>query len=65
MSKDPLVSVIVYNYNYGRYLSECFFDSVICQTYQNIEILFSDNASTDDSWEIAQSYSQKFPGLFF
>lgn len=64
MSKDPLVSVIVYNYNYGRYLSACF-DSVVNQTYQNIEILFSDNASTDDSWEIAQNYSQKFPGLFF
>ena len=64
MSKDPLVSVIIYNYNYGRYLSACF-DSVINQTYQNIEILFSDNASTDDSWKIAQSYSQRFPNLFF
>ena len=64
MSKDPLVSVIIYNYNYGRYLSACF-DSVINQSYQNIEILFSDNASTDDSWEIAQSYSQRFPNLFF
>jgi len=64
MSKDPLVSIIIYNYNYGRYLSACF-DSVINQSYQNIEILFSDNASTDDSWKIAQSYSQRFPNLFF
>ena len=58
-----LVSVIIYNYNYGRYLSACF-DSVINQSYQNIEILFSDNASTDDSWKIAKSYSQRL-NLFF
>lgn len=64
MNDAPLVSIVIYNYNYGRYLSACF-DSVINQTYQNIEIIFSDNASTDESWEIAQSYNQKFPNLFF
>ena len=64
MNDTPLVSIVIYNYNYGRYLSACF-DSVINQPYQNIEIIFSDNASTDESWEIAQTYSQKFPNLFF
>jgi len=64
MNDNPLVSIVIYNYNYGRFLSACF-DSVINQSYQNIEIIFSDNASTDESWEIAQSYSQKFPNLFF
>lgn len=66
MSKtdEPLVSVIVYNYNYGRYLRECF-DSVLNQHYSNIEILFSDNASTDDSWQIACEYSELYPNKFF
>jgi glycosyltransferase involved in cell wall biosynthesis len=58
----PLVSVLVFNYNYGKYLSECF-ESVLSQTYANIEICFSDNASTDDSWDIAIEYSRKYPGV--
>lgn len=60
----PLVSVIIYNFNYGRYLRECF-DSVLNQSYSQVEILFSDNASTDDSWEIAVEYSRRYPGKFF
>jgi glycosyltransferase involved in cell wall biosynthesis len=59
---QPLVSVIVYNYNYGRYLRQCL-DSVLEQTYKNIEICFSDNASEDDSWEIALEYVQRYPGI--
>lgn len=59
-SFQPLVSVLVYNYNYGKYLSECF-DSILEQTYPNIEIIFSDNASTDDSWDIACKYAKENP----
>jgi len=56
----PLVSVIIYNHNYGTYLAECF-QSVIDQTYENIEILFTDNASTDESWEIALDFCRLHP----
>jgi glycosyltransferase involved in cell wall biosynthesis len=56
----PLVSVCIYNYNYGRYLRQCL-DSVIAQTFENVEICFSDNASTDDSWEIVLEYAEKYP----
>lgn len=56
----PLVSVCVYNYNYGRYLQECL-ESVFTQTYDNIEVCFSDNASTDDSWEIAVQLADANP----
>jgi glycosyltransferase involved in cell wall biosynthesis len=59
--RNPLVSVAIFNYNYGRYLSQCF-DSVFSQTYGNIEICFSDNASTDGSWDIALEYARKHPG---
>jgi len=59
--ENPLVSILVYNYNYGRYLTECL-DSLINQTYSNIEINFSDNASDDDSWDIAVEFAKKYPG---
>jgi glycosyltransferase involved in cell wall biosynthesis len=59
----PLVSILIFNYNYGRYLRECF-ESVFSQTYENIEICFSDNASEDDSWAIALEYANRYPGVF-
>jgi len=59
-SENPLVSICVYNYEYGRYLSQCL-ESVAAQTYKNIEICFSDNASTDDSWEIALKFFEHYP----
>ena len=58
----PLVSVLLFNYNYGRFLRECF-EGVVNQTYDNIEINFSDNASEDESWEIAQEYADLYPGI--
>lgn len=60
-SENPLVSVCVYNYEYGRFLSQCL-ESVGEQTYRNIEICFSDNASTDNSWEIALDFSCRYSG---
>jgi len=58
---NPLVSILVYNYNYGKYLKECL-ESIVSQTYKNIEILFSDNASTDESWDVALEFLRKYPG---
>ena len=62
----PLVSVIIPNYNYAQYLGNCL-ESVLNQTYSNIEVLFSDNASEDNSYEIAQEYRKKFleKGIYF
>ena len=60
--EKPLVSVLIFNYNYGRYLTHCF-DSVFAQTYENVEICFSDNASTDESWDIALEYARRYPGM--
>lgn len=64
---SPLISVVIANYNYGRYLAETI-DSVLAQTYPQIEIIFIDDGSTDDSLEIAQRYpitvlSQKNQGV--
>jgi glycosyltransferase involved in cell wall biosynthesis len=57
-SKQPLISVIIPAYNYGKFLSQCF-DSVLNQTYQNWECLLIDNGSTDDTKQITENYSQK------
>lgn len=59
MSKEPLVSVLIPNYNYGHYLTECF-ESLLRQTYKNFEVIFRDNNSTDNSYDIALSYIEKF-----
>jgi glycosyltransferase involved in cell wall biosynthesis len=47
----PLVSVIIVNYNYGRFLQQAA-DSVFEQTYPNIEFIIVDNASTDESADV-------------
>lgn len=58
MNKQPLVSVIMNCLKCEKYLKEAI-DSVYAQTYSNWEIIFWDNASTDSSAEIAQSYDEK------
>jgi glycosyltransferase involved in cell wall biosynthesis len=58
VKRQPLVSVIMNCYNSSKYLREAI-DSVITQTYTNWEIIFWDNASTDESPEIVKSYADK------
>jgi glycosyltransferase involved in cell wall biosynthesis len=56
MAEPPLVSVVTPVYNGASYLAECI-QSVLRQTHERFEYLISDNRSTDDSLEIAQSYA--------
>jgi len=58
----PLVSVIVVNYNYGRFLRQAV-ESVFNQTYPNIECIIVDNASTDDSAAILLDLSHRYRSL--
>ncbi|WP_404330366.1 glycosyltransferase family 2 protein [Mesobacillus maritimus] len=51
----PLVSVVVPIYNAERYLNKCI-DSIINQTYSNIEIILVNDGSSDSSLEICSSY---------
>ncbi len=60
ITDEPLVSILCYNYNYGKYLAQSL-ESVFQQTYKNIELCFSDNASTDESWSIALEFARKYP----
>ena len=52
---DSLISVIVPIYNAEKYLARCV-DSVLAQTYPNLEILLIDDGSTDSSPQICDSY---------
>ena len=54
-SYKPLVSVIIPNYNHAPFLKERI-DSVLNQTYKNIELILLDDCSTDNSREIIESY---------
>ena len=53
MSK--LVSIVVPVYNVEKYLERCV-DSLINQTYKNIEVIVADNHSTDNSYELIKKY---------
>lgn len=55
---EPLISIIIPVYNAEKYLMECI-ESVICQTYRNLEILLIDDGSKDDSFKICDEYAQK------
>jgi glycosyltransferase involved in cell wall biosynthesis len=55
---QSLVSVVVPVYNGAPFIAECL-DSVISQAYQNWECIIVDNASTDDTGQIAHAYAER------
>ena len=58
MKSQPLVSVVIPNYNYAIYLKQCI-DSVLSQTYSNLEIILVDDGSNDNSLEVARQFEDK------
>lgn len=58
MEQTPRVSIVVPVYNVERYLRQCL-DSLVNQTYQNVEIICVDDGSTDASSEILTEYALK------
>ncbi len=55
---QPFVSVIVPIYNTAQYLPKCL-DSIVNQTYRNLEIICFIDASPDNSLEIVQNFAEK------
>lgn len=51
----PLVSVIIPNYNYARYL-DARIESVLNQTFTDFELILLDDVSTDDSLKVFDQY---------
>lgn len=58
MSTNGLVSIIIGSYNGEDFLSETI-DSILGQTYKNLELIFVDDGSTDGTLKIIHEYAQK------
>lgn len=58
MENEKLISVIVPVYNVEKYLPKCI-DSILEQTYRNLEILLIDDGSKDSSPQICDEYAEK------
>lgn len=56
--EKPLASIIINNYNYGKFLNEAI-DSALNQTYLHTEVVVVDDGSTDNSRDIIKSYGDK------
>ncbi|GAB6876181.1 glycosyltransferase family 2 protein [Thermaerobacter litoralis] len=54
----PLVSIVIDNYNYGRFLRDAI-ESALNQTYTNVEVVVVDDGSTDHSREIIEEYASQ------
>jgi glycosyltransferase involved in cell wall biosynthesis len=61
---EPLVSILVSNYNYARYIGESI-QSALDQTYSNIELIICDDGSTDDSVSVIGEFERKDPRVRF
>ena len=55
MQREPLLSVLIPTYNYGRFLGEAI-ESVLSQNFGDFELFVIDNASTDDTRDVMQQY---------
>lgn len=59
---NELISIIVPNYNNEKYIKECL-DSILKQTYKNIEVVVIDDASTDGSKSIIKAYADEHKNI--
>ncbi len=62
MNENPLISVIVPAYNVEKWLSRCL-DSILNQTYKNIEIVVIDDGSKDNTKSLIDEYSHKYKNI--
>ena len=60
MEKNPLISVIVPIYDVESYLPKCV-ESVLRQTYTNLEIILVDDGSPDNSGKICDDFAARDP----
>lgn len=58
MSSEPLVSIITPCYNGARYLPG-YFGGILAQEHRNIELIFIDDGSTDDTAAVARAYGEQ------
>lgn len=64
ISGGPLVSVIIPSYNHEKFIRECV-DSVLSQTYLNLELIIIDDGSKDSTCEILKEYNDSRVQIIF
>ncbi|SHI96921.1 glycosyltransferase [Propionispora hippei] len=57
--RDPMVTIGITNFNAIKYLDECM-QSMLSQTYKNLEIIIVDDQSTDSSFKKLMKYAKKY-----
>src|SRR5579859_7976909 len=57
---QPLVSILVSNYNYGRFIADSI-QSALDQTYSDFELIICDDGSTDDSVRVVDEFARRDP----
>jgi len=62
MTREPTVSVLIPSYNHEQWLPHTL-DSIIGQTYRDIEVIVVDDGSTDDSLAVAKEYAARHPSF--
>ncbi|WPR76163.1 glycosyltransferase family 2 protein [Algoriphagus sp. NG3] len=62
MKTSPLVSIALCTYNGSKYLAVQL-ESILNQTYQNLEIVIVDDRSTDSTYDLLLSYQSKYPNI--
>lgn len=63
LSDTPLVSIIIGNYNYDRFVGKAI-DSALKQTYENVEVIVVDDGSQDKSREVITQYVNQIIPIF-
>ena len=57
-----LVSILINNYNYGRYLAAAI-DSALAQSWRPLEVVVVDDGSTDASWSVIERYGERITAI--
>lgn len=63
MSESLRASIIINNYNYGRFVGEAI-ESALRQTYRNTEVIVVDDGSTDNSQDVIRSFGERVIPIF-
>src|SRR5881628_3728499 len=58
MTTNTVVSIVVVNYNYGRFVAEAI-DSALAQTHDCVQVIVVDDGSTDDSRAVIERYRDR------
>lgn len=62
-NNQPLVSILINNYNYARYVGDAI-DSALGQTYSHTEVIVVDDGSTDNSRDVIEGYGDRVVAVF-